>query len=369
MWLALAVFASATAQSSSSRYPNAGDWRPFHRQNDEYWARVLTFTRVWRSQPGDHSKIEVTPKEVRAIRLAAGIPDDHQGDPIVQFAWMKEYQFLLVTQTTDACMNVAVYEEGFSHLRRIWSIDAMPDGHKICQLSGCPRPRVMVNEKHKVNVAADFRSVPDQPVCDGVSWAIYRPKGHSFEVEAQHSDNAMCWGDSFQPGLTIAFRGSPGPGVTLAIVQVLGVPKGDRYALVLQRGAAGVAILRMELNPEDWTAAIFSNRTTASECFARAKSVLVNVRALAIPESWAEAMANSLQSIDLGSDRCAREANGQCAYFLDGREFYVQVGEHLPISLTDLKGMRGYSSENPALSAWVYSLLEQAKLAEPIAKK
>jgi len=365
--LALAASTMAAAQNIGSRNPDVSDWRSFHRQIDRDWARQVTATRVWRGMPGDHSKAEVTAKEVRAIRLAAGIPDDYQGDPILQFAWMKEYQFLLVRATTDACMNVAVYEEGFKRLKRIWSIATMPDGQEICRSSGCPSPRANVNEKQKVTVGTAFRSTPDQPVCDRVSSATYRPKGHSFEVENQHNNDAMCWGNSFYRGLGFAFQKAAGPGVTLAIVQVLGVLKGDRYALVLQRGEAGVVALRMELNPEDWTATLFSNGTTASECFARAQSVPVNVTSLADAENWAEAMANALQSIDLESDHCARGADGQCVHFLDGREFYVQIGDRSPIGLTDVPRRRGYSSENPALSAWVYRLLEQAKAAAPIA--
>jgi hypothetical protein len=360
--LILAAFTSAAAQGSS-RYPEVSDWRTFHRQNDEYWARLLTATTGWRGGPGNQSKIKVTAGEVRAIRLSAGIADDEPSDRILQFVagHMREDQYLLVTTKDYSCLNVAVYGEGFRHPKQVWSIDALPDGTRICQLSGCPRPRVMVNEKHSISVVTFLRSTPDQPVCDRLSSATYRPKGDSFDLEDQHTDTAMCWGDNFY-GLNVAFKQAAAPGETLAIVQILPALGLDKYALLLQRRATGLAVLRMDLKREDWSAPISSGRrATALECFARAKSVRVSVKTLRVPEDGVEALANSLQSLDLRVDHCARGENGQCAFLLDGRAFYVQVGERDPISLTDVKGMRGYSSENPSVSEWIYKLLKEAK--------
>lgn len=370
MWLVLAAFTNGVTQDSNSRYPNVSDWRTFHRQNDEYWARFLTATTGWNAF---HSKIEITGAEVRAIRLSAGIRDNEPSDPILQFVGgsMREGQFLLVTATANACMNVAVYDEGgLRRPKRLWSIDALPDGNKICQPSGCARPRVMVNEKHEIAVATAFRSTTNQPVCDGISSATYRPKGKVFEAEDQHTGTATCWLDSFSFGLNSAFKQAAGPGETLAIVQVLPALTLDKYALVLHRRATGLAILRMELNDDDWSAPLLSKtKPTASECFARAKSLPVRVKSLGVPEDQAEALENSLQSLDLGLDHCARGVDGQCAFLLDGRAFYMQVGERAPIRLTDVQGITGYTSENPAVSAWVYDLLEQAKHAEQIATK
>jgi len=236
---------------------------------------------------------------------------------------MREEQYLLVTARDNACMNVAVYEEGFRHPKQLWSIDALPDGSKICKSSGCARPRVMVNEKHKISVVSFFRSTPDQPVCDRLSSATYRPKGDSFNLEDQRTGTAMCGGDNFHPGLNLAFKQAAGRGETLAIVQVLPSLGWDKYALVLQRRATGLAVLRMELNREDWSAPILSEaKATALECFARAQSVRVGVKTLRIPEDQAKALANSLESLDFGVDHCARKANGECAFMFDGRAFY-----------------------------------------------
>jgi hypothetical protein len=221
---------------------------------------------------------------------------------------------------------------------------------------------VTVSQKHEINILTSFRSSPDQPVCDQLTSATYRPKGNSFEAADQDTSGAMCWGDSFYSGLNHAFKQAAGVGETLAIVQVLPALKWDKYALVLQRRSTGFALLRMDLNREDWSAPILLNdRATASECFSRAKSSPVNVKTLDISGDRAEALVKSLDSLDLRRDRCARGKDGQCAFLTDGREFYVQVGDHVALSLTDVKGMQGYTSENPLLSEWVYRLLDEAK--------
>lgn len=360
--LTFTALTNAVARGSS-QYPEVSDWRTFHRQNDDYWARLLTATTGWRGGPGNQSKIRVSAGEVRAIRLSAGVADDEPSDPILQFVGnhMRQDQYLLVTARDNACVNVAVYQEGSRHPKQVWSTDVLPDGTKICESPGCTRPRVMVNEKHKINVVSFFRSTPDEPMCDRLSSATYRPKGDSFDVEDQHTGSAMCWVDSFYSGLDLAFKQAAAPGETLAIVEVLPA-FWDRYTLVLQRRTTGLVVLRMELKRDDWSAPMLSDpKPTALECFARAKSVRVHVKTLRIPEDRADALSNSLQSLDLGVDHCARGVNGQCAYLLDGRAFYVQVAEHTPISLTDVKRLRGYASENPALSDWVYRLLEEAK--------
>jgi hypothetical protein len=372
VWSTVLAFTNTAAQEGGSQHPDVSDWRTFHHQNDEYWARLLTATTGWRGGPGDRSKVEVTAGDVRAIRILAGIADDEPSDPILEFVGgrMREDQYLLVTAKANSCVHVAVYEKHFRHPNQVWSIDALPDGSEICQPSGCAKPRVTVNEKHKISILTFLRSSPDQPVCDRLSSVTYRPKGDSFEAEDGHTSAAMCWGDSFFPGLNLAFKQAAGPGETLAIVQVLPVLGWDKYALVLRRKATALTVLRMELNREDWEAPILSStKATASECFSRAQSVSVSVKTLDIAENRAQALVKSLDSLDFGSDHCARGADSQCAFFLDGRAFYVQVGDHAPLRLTDVEGMKGYASENPAMSAWVYRLLEEAKHAKQIATK
>ena len=63
--LAATAFTHDTVQGVGVRKPDVSDWRAFHRQNDEYWARMVTATTGWRDAPVDHSQIRLTASEVR----------------------------------------------------------------------------------------------------------------------------------------------------------------------------------------------------------------------------------------------------------------------------------------------------------------
>src|SRR5580700_11845746 len=70
--LAATAFTHDTVQGVGVRKPDVSDWRAFHRQNDEYWARMVTATTGWRDAPVDHSQIRLTASEVRNMRILAG---------------------------------------------------------------------------------------------------------------------------------------------------------------------------------------------------------------------------------------------------------------------------------------------------------
>lgn len=169
-------------------------------------------------------------------------------------------------------------------------------------------------------------------------------------------------------GLNVAFRQAAGPGETLAIVENLPALSTDRYALLLQRRTDGIRVLRMEWQQEAWSEAANTWRDNATtwDCFSRGTSVPVTVTALDVPQNRMQESVTTLEQVDLRSDRCARRSDRECAMILDGRAFSVQVGDSAPILLTDVKGLRGYVSENPPLSEWVYKLLGEAKHARRI---
>jgi hypothetical protein len=98
---------------------------------------------------------------------------------------------------------------------------------------------------------------------------------------------------------------------------------------------------------------------TALQCFEHAAAVPISAANLKVPVENVQKLANELNGIDLTSDRCARRPDKTCALLLDGRSFHVQVGNHTAVAITDVKGLRGYSSENEELSAWIYRLLDE----------
>jgi hypothetical protein len=208
------------------------------------------------------------------------------------------------------------------------------------------------------------RSTPAKPFCDQYSSAVYVPKGSSFELKDQDTGTSMCRDSyAYWAGLNAALRQAAGPGATLAIVESLPALGGDRYALVLQRGNDGIRMLRMEWQREAWSQAAYAwnNAATTEECFSQAASFPVTVTALDISQDRVQDLVTTLEQVDLRHDRCARRADRECAWILDGRGFSVQVGNSAPILLTDVKGLRGFVSENPQLSEWVYKLLGEAK--------
>lgn len=351
------------AQSIGSRQPDISDWRLFHRNNDEYWARWATAGTSWSGPPYNRSIIRLFASDIRSLRILAGIADDEPSDPIVQLTGrqMEQNHYLLVTAKPGGCLNVAVYGKE-EHFRKLWSSDELPAGGSICQLPGCPEPQVTVDEKHRIHILTFSRSSPSSPVCDQSNSTTYKPLKDTFELEEQHSDASMCW-YGYHEGLSVAFRQAAGPGETLAIVRVMPSLSLNRYAIVLQRVSTGIRVLRMEHHDDAWLSKADTPRKqkTALDCYNHAAAVHMKVWALKIPPNEAQNLVADLGQIDLRNDRCARNAEGICTSFLDGRAFSVQVGDNPPIVITDVKGFQGDTSENPQLSRWIYKLLNETR--------
>ena len=362
--LTATAFSGDPSQGTSLRQPDVSDWRAFHRNNDEYWARMVTATTGWDASTKS-SKIRLTASEVRHMRILTGIPDDDPSDSIWEVIGhgMKVDQYLFIAIKPNACLNLSAYHEGW-HLKQLWSIDKLPNGTDLCRQPGCPEPRVSVDDKHEVSIMIFSRSAPTSPFCDQYSSASYLPKGDSFELKEQNTGVPTCsWSDAHRAGLNLAFRQAAGSGETLAVVENLPSLSPGWYALVLQRRPNGVNVLRMQWKREGYSDV--QGQRSAWDCFAGAKFTPMNVATLDIPQDRAKNLLIALQRTDLRSDRCPRRGNQECAMLLDGRAFSVQVGDNPPIRLTDVKGLRGYVSENPQLSEWVYKLLDEASHAKP----
>jgi hypothetical protein len=366
--LTAAAFSGDPSQGIGFRQPDVTDWRAFHRENDEYWARIGTATTGWRDVPTNRSKIRLTAANVRDMRILAGISDDDPHDSILKLQGMKTDRYLLVTVKPNGCFQLFGFAEGW-HFKPLWSIDKLPNGSDICRLPACPEPQVLVGQQHEISVMTFSRSTPTKPFCDQYSSASYVPKGGAFELKNQDAGTLRCSSsDAYWAGQDVAFRQAAGSGETLAIVENLPALSHDRYALVLQRRTDSIQLLRMDWQQDAWSQAVSRWRNTASsdECFSQAASFPVAVVVLSVPEKKAQDLAASLEQVDLRSDRCARRADMECAHMFDGRAFSVQVADHPPVLLTDVKGLRGYSSENPPLYEWVYKLLGEASHAKRI---
>ena len=363
--LTATAFSGDPSQASVFRQPDVHDWRVFHRENDEYWARMVTATTGWWDASTKSSKIRLTASEVRHMRILTGIPDDDPSDSILEVVGhgMKVDQYLFVTVKSNGCLNLSVYGEGW-HLKQLWSTDKLPNGGYICRQPACPEPRVSVDDKHEISIMIFSRSAADRPFCDQYNSASYVPKGNSFELKEQNTGTPACsWSDADWAGLNVALRQAPGSGETVAVVENLPALSPDRYALVMQRQTNGIHLLRMQWERKGGLDA--DGQGSAWDCFAHAKSIPLRVATLDIPQDRAKNLLIALEQIDPRGDRCLRRADRECAQILDGRRFVVQVGDNPPIRLTDVKRLRGYTSENQQLSEWVYNLLDEASHAKP----
>jgi len=347
---------SLAAQGLGSRQPNVVDWRLFHRNNDAYWARRVTV----------FSGSSFSASDVRSLRLTAGIADDEPADPIMNLdgRGMQPGHYLLLTAKSGGCLKAAVYERGFSQVKELWSSDKLVDEGSICQQSGCPTPQVSIGEKHTISIRTYYRSVLDNSICDQFNATTYAPKGNTYVKQDQRTGTSMCW-VGYGAGLSAALWRAAGPDATLAIIQILPTvaEHPDRYALALQREGEDARIIRM-----DWTemGSPYSgdlSKATASDCYSRLLSIPVKAMELKVPQNKVVELASVLNGIDLRADRCTRNAEGQCTWFLDGRTFHVEVRSHAPVNLFDLQNEKGYVSENPQLSGWIYQLLDESKRA------
>jgi hypothetical protein len=352
--------APMAAQGPGSRQPDVADWRFFHRNNDAYWAQMVA------ASTGSN----FSASDVRNIRLAAGIADDEADDPIMNLdgRGMRPDQYLLLTAKRVGCVKAAVYERGMRQFKELWSSDELADEGDICQQPGCPAPQVSIVEKHTISVRMYFRSVSGNPICDQLKTTTYEPKRNTFEKQDQRTGTSMCW-VGYDAGLSAALWQAAGPDKTLAIVQVFPTVAAhpDRYALALAREGERLRIVRMEW-PEKGSPYVGDlSKASASDCYSRLSSVPIQATELEVPQVKAVELATALSGIDLRADRCVRNGESQCARFFDGRTFHVEVRGHVPVNVFDLENEKGYVSENPKLSEWIYQLLDESKLAKEAA--
>src|ERR1043166_8571916 len=119
-------------------------WKVFHRANDREWSY----------------KTGLPPEDIRRLRLAAGIDDDEELNPIdwIDAKTLGHERILLVTAAGSGhCLTVAVYEPHGRGFRKLWSEYAMPDGGGFCHPSLCRDARAWAAKKNQIMV-----SVPGQ---------------------------------------------------------------------------------------------------------------------------------------------------------------------------------------------------------------
>ena len=140
---------------------------------------------------------------------------------------------------------------------------------------------------------------------------------------------------------------------------------GPESAIAFEKTASGLAISRLAFSRQAWKQlAVLTRRQTPSQCIAAAKSIPIERTQVNISQGDAQRLLDDLKKIDLQTDSCPRRADGSCVDIFDGETFTIILEDGRLLRLTNVEGLKGVRSENPALSHWVTSLRAFVKARE-----
>jgi len=180
------------------------------------------------------------------------------------------------------------------------------------------------------------------------------------------SQEKMCGLGTYHDALDLAFKNATsGLGESLVTVQVL--PSFHReYALVLKQVGSEVKLVRVTFHDQLWRylGPPLAVSNTRQQCLDRAKTAkLDTVERSATPQE-ATRLWTWFRNINLETDTCPRE-HGHCALISDGTEFVIQTSDGHSLHITEVEGMKGVRSENPALLEWAHAVLQTAENYPP----
>ena len=314
------------------------DWKAFHRKNDAYWAKLRG----------------LSPKEVRALRLAAGIQDDEPSNPIdwIDGKNLSRGHILFVTAAGSGhCLDIAVFVPHRNGFHKLWSAAETPDGAGFCHPSLCQSPIARAGKNGEITVIVPEQS-PDSPmgVCNQSDTLVYRWDGTTYVLAERKTVAAtQCGSDTY----FTAFSRLAAPGETVAMLQIL--PSfSPESAVVFQRVSGQIKVVRV----------LLKKKLTPADCIATGRSgtEAAKRKELAITSDKAEKFLSELAGIDRQTDKCPRRADGGCGGLLDGTYYVVQFQDGSIAGITALSRNDHIISENPALLSWVNKLLQIAKI-------
>jgi len=343
--LALCLLLAIVPPGLTAQESPTFDWAAFHRANDQSWAR----------------RTGLSAKEIRKLRLADGIADDEPSDPLdtIDAKTLPRGRIVLVTAAGSGhCLTVNVFSRSGFH--RLLSVSETPDGAGFCHPSVCRNAKVFAGKKNRIEVVVpvQLEGAP-MGVCDENIVLTYAGKGKTYAlVETKHWP-AQCGLDAYELALQMAFAGpdDPAPAVE-RLVTVLRKPSfGPESAIAFEKPPDGLVVSRLAFKTQAWAAlSILTKRQTPSQCIATAKALPMERRAVNISAGDVQRLLDELKGIDLNMDSCPRKPDGECAYPLDGTSYTVILEDGRPLRMTDVEGLKGWRSENPALSRWVTDL-------------
>lgn len=178
------------------------------------------------------------------------------------------------------------------------------------------------------------------------------------------SREKLCGLGTYYDALKLVFSSATaGRGTPLVTVQVLPSFQNE-YAIVITRAASQIAVFRVRLHEQLWhrlTPA--STNRTREECLTEATAASTDVTQLPIPSQTSERLWNEFVSTNLEMGACPHDKHG-CVLFADGTGYVVQTADGKSLRLTEVGNGKKIQSENPALTAWLHSLLRAAEASK-----
>ena len=352
---AIVLFLLAS-QPVSAQNPSTFDWVAFHRADDLIWSR----------------KTGLSPQEVRDLRLAVGLADDEPSNPLdaLDAETLPHERIVLVTAAGSGhCLNVNVLNRHGRGFQKLWSAAEMPDGSGFCHPPACRNASAFATRKNEVRIVAPVQ-LAGAPIgaCDENTGLTYQGKGKTYVLTATQHWTAQCGLDDYAIAvrMAIADAKSSAPDMTQRIVTVHVFPSfSPESAIVFDKTANGLAITHLTFSHSVWSQlGVLAQSQTPSQCIAKAKSIPIDRTPVNISSAEAQRLLDDLNKIDLNMHYCARHADGTCIHLEDGTAYTVALEDGRLLHLDNVSGMKGVTSENPALLQWVTTLRELVKVRE-----
>jgi hypothetical protein len=341
--------ASALLGQDSSKF----DAKAFHRANDREWS----------------AKTGLPPEDIRRLRLAAGIEDDEELNPIdwIDAKTLGHERILLVTAVGSGhCLTVAVYEPHGRSFRKLWSEYAMPDGGGFCHPSLCRDAEARAAKKNRIIVSVPAQTEGAQMgVCDLQTVLTFQAAGKSYVLAKTEQVGERCRAEDYMRALSEAFTPDDNPDGRERLITIIRVPGfGAEWAFAMDKTANGLEMKRLAFRELKRLPSIYEKPRTPSQCIAEAKSIPIDETPISISQSDAQRLMNGLSKIDLNTDSCPRNPNGTCAHFRDGTTYRLVFPDGGIVQLENVSGMKGVRSENPALLDWLLELMKYVRRQE-----
>ena len=354
--MCLAVSLSLGRPRAAAQESSTFDWIAFHRANDQSWAQ----------------RTGLSAKEIRKLRLAAGVADDEPSNPVdlIDARTLPGERILFVTAAGSGhCLHAAVFEHGGRGSKKIWSASLMPGGAGFCHPSLCRDAKTWATRKNQVIVAVPVNLEGAQMgVCDENVLLTYKGAGKTYVLAETKHLAAQCGVDDYQRALHMAFaepEGAASPSLDRLVTVHFFPSFRPESAIAFEKTSNGLAISRLRFSQQAWEKlAVFTRRQTPSQCIAAAKAIPIQRTQVNISQGDVQRLLDDLKKIDLQTDSCPRSPDGSCARIFDGETITIILEDGRLLGLTNVNGVKGVRSENPALSHWVKSLRDFVKIRE-----